>query len=233
MQLLLTPGPLTTSYTVKAAALRDLGSRDTAFTAVIDRVCAGLLQIAEVSEPQYACVPMQGSGTFAVEAVLSTIVPRDSKVLIVANGAYGLRMVSICKAHSIDYTLAEFGDNERCDAAAVDKVLSSDGGEHTLVAMVHSETTSGIINDVHSVGEVCKARGGRTFFVDAMSSFGGTEDLSMTRSGISFLVSSANKCIEGIPGFSFVLGETSRLTQAKGNARTLSLDIVSQWSASS
>jgi len=97
-----------------------------------------------------------------------------------------------------------------------------------MVAMVHSETTSGIINNVHKVGQVCKAQGGRLFFVDAMSSFGAVEDLNMMRSGISFLVSSSNKCIEGIPGFSYVLANTSHLMQAKGNARTLVLDLVEQ-----
>ncbi len=153
-KLLFTPGPLLTSPTVKQAMLRDLGSRDVAFINVIKEVRSGVLKLAGVDPKQFTMVPVQGSGTFGVEATLSTAVPRNGSVLIVANGAYGQRMEKICKAAGIKHRLLLYPDDTAPSAVDIERCLSEMGSECTHVAMVHSETTSGIINDIHSVGSV-------------------------------------------------------------------------------
>lgn len=223
---LFTPGPLTCSFTTKMAATRDLGSRDTQFINIIKEVRGGLLEVAGVSPSEFTTVPVQGSGTFGIEAVLSSTVPQDKSLLILANGAYGVRMSLMCKAHSIKFTMLEYDDNQFPDKDELENVLNNDNGEHSHVAVIHSETTSGIVNDVGAIGSIAK-KFGRTFIVDAMSSFGA---IPVSFDNIDFLVSSSNKCIEGIPGFSFAICRKSELEKAKGNARSLSLDLHAQWS---
>jgi 2-aminoethylphosphonate-pyruvate transaminase len=224
-KLLFTPGPLTTSFTVKAAMLSDLGSRDVAFTNTIKTVCQGLLDVAGVSEKDWTVVPVQGSGTFAVESVITSSVPRkNGKLLIIANGAYGLRIGQMAKIHQIDHTLLSWAPNESPVLATIEQALRE--GAHTHVVMVHSETTSGIINDVFSVGKLVKQYG-RSFIVDAMSSFGAIP-VDLEAANVDFIVSSANKCIEGVPGFAFAICRKSALATCKGNARVLALDLEAQ-----
>ena len=224
---LFTPGPLTTSATVKAAMLRDLGSRDSEFIGIVKDIRTRLLACAGVQmDAGYEVVLLQGSGTYGVEAVITTAVPRQGKLLVMVNGAYGARIVKMAQVHGIDHraeTLAEdraFSANDVVRWLAADKLI-------THVAVVHSETTTGLMNPIEEIG-AATAQQGRSLIVDAMSSFGGVEiDLEAVHA--DWLVSSSNKCIEGVPGFAFVIAKNSALVAAEGQARTLSLDVVAQW----
>ena len=210
---LLTPGPLTTTDTVKEEMLVDRCTWDDDYKAVTQKIRRQLLQLGHVSEDDYTVVLMQGSGTFGVESVLSSVVGDEDKVLICSNGAYGVRMTQICDRNRIPYVhYAEHYDRIP-DPARVAQLLAQDPAI-THVAMVHSETTSGILNDIQSVGKVVRDAG-RTFIVDAMSSFGGV-DIPVSDWGIDFLVSSANKCIQGVPGFSFILCRRDKLAGERG-----------------
>jgi 2-aminoethylphosphonate-pyruvate transaminase len=218
---------LTTSATVKEAMLHDPGSRDADFIQLVQSIRGQLLDLAGVSQTQgYECVLMQGSGTFGVESVLSSIIPAGGKLLVLVNGAYGQRMITMAARHSIAVVELCCPEDTRPDASALDRALAGDPAI-THVAAVHCETTSGIINPVESLGEVVR-RHQRTFIVDAMSSFGAVP-LDFQKAAIDFLVSSANKCIEGVPGFSFIIARREKLLQARGQARTLSLDLHDQW----
>ena len=179
-----------------------------------------------MSEKDYTVVLMQGSGSFGVESVITSVVGDDEKLLIVANGAYGERMVDIAEHTRISYALYEEEYDKIPSAERVEKLLEEDPAI-THVAMVHSETTSGILNDIASVAEVVKAAG-KTMIVDAMSSFGGV-DIEVGKLGIDFIISSANKCIQGVPGFSFIICNRQKLMESAGKARSLSLDLYDQW----
>jgi 2-aminoethylphosphonate-pyruvate transaminase len=224
---LFTPGPLTTSLTVKQAMLRDLGSRDHEFIAAVKEVRRQLLAVAGVSQEQgYEAVPMQGSGTFGVEAVVTCAAPPDGKWLVVSNGAYGDRIARIAGVNRIEHAVLKFAEDSRPDPADVDRQLAQDPAI-TGVAVVHCETTTGIMNPVQEIGHVVK-RHGKTYFIDSMSAFGAVA-FDLPACGADFLVSSANKCIEGVPGFSFCVCRRDALLRTKGWSRTLSLDLYDQW----
>ena len=223
---LLTPGPLTTTDTVKQEMLVDRCTWDDDYKAVTQKIRRQLLELAHVSEDDYTAVLMQGSGTFGVESVLTSVVGDQDKVLICSNGAYGKRMTDICTHSRIPFLHYAQDYDKVPDAAHMAQLLAQDSSI-THVAMVHSETTSGILNDIQSVGKVVRDAG-RTFIVDAMSSFGGV-DIPVSDWGIDFLVSSANKCIQGVPGFSFILCRRDKLLSSEGKARSLSLDLLDQW----
>jgi 2-aminoethylphosphonate-pyruvate transaminase len=220
-KLLFTPGPLTTSATVKAAMLRDVGSRDAEFIAAVGEIRAALLQLAGAS-PDYDCVLMQGSGTFALESVISSAIPRDGRLLVLVNGAYGRRIAHIARVHSIAVETHETPENRRITPNGLPPLS---GFSHVFV--VHCETTTGILNPVAEIGQAV-ARAGACFMVDAMSSFGAIS-VDPDAAAIDFLVSSSNKCIEGVPGFGFILGRRSRFEECAGRARTVSLDLHAQW----
>ena len=223
---LLTPGPLTTTDTVKGEMMVDRCTWDDDYKVVTQKIRRQLLELAHVSEDDYTAVLMQGSGTFGVESVLTSVVGDQDKVLICSNGAYGKRMTDICAHSRVPYVHYVQDYDKVPDAAHVARLLEQDPSI-THVAMVHSETTSGILNDIQSVGKVVRDAG-RTFIVDAMSSFGGV-DIPVADWGIDFLVSSANKCIQGVPGFSFILCRRDKLLASQGKARSLSLDLLDQW----
>lgn len=223
---LLTPGPLTTTDTVKREMLVDRCTWDEDYKAVTQKIRRQLLELGHVSEDDYTVVLMQGSGTFGVESVLNSVVGAQDKVLICSNGAYGERMTQMCQRAQIPFSHYAQPYDQIPEAAQVARLLAEDPAI-THVAMVHSETTSGILNDIQSVGKVVKDAG-RVFLVDAMSSFGGV-DIPVADWGIDFLVSSANKCIQGVPGFSFILCRRDQLLASEGKARTLSLDLLDQW----
>lgn len=223
---LLTPGPLTTTETVKEEMLVDHCTWDDDYKEITQEIRANLLRLAHVSEPEYTAVLMQGSGTFGVESVLTSSTGKKDKILIASNGAYGRRMADICEHAGISYTLYTERNDRRPDPEKIDRLLKEDPSL-THVSMVHSETTSGILNDIAAVARVVKAAG-KIFVVDAMSSFGGV-DIPVKEWGIDFLISSANKCIQGVPGFSFILARRDRLEECKGNACSLSLDLYDQW----
>jgi 2-aminoethylphosphonate-pyruvate transaminase len=225
-KLLFSPGPLTTSATVKGAMLRDLGSLDSEFLATVRNIRMRLLDLGPYPREDYECILMQGSGTFVVESVVSSAIPRDGKLLVLVNGAYGRRIAQTARIHGISLDVFEVAENKKFTAALVAEYLASASGI-THVAVVHCETTSGMLNQVEQIGHVVNAAGA-SYIVDAMSSFGAVP-IDMVGSHIDFLVSSANKCIEGVPGFGFVLANRRALDSAKGNARTLSLDLYDQW----
>ncbi|MBX3239202.1 MAG: 2-aminoethylphosphonate--pyruvate transaminase [Chitinophagaceae bacterium] len=225
--LLFTPGPLTTSVTVKQAMLQDYGSRDFAFVKAVKDIRDGLLELANVSRDKgYECVIVQGSGTFGVESVISSVVGERDKLLILVNGAYGERIAKMAKIHKLNHHIVRFEEDAIVTPEVVESYLKEDAAI-THVACIHSETTTGLFNPVKDIGAVCK-KYGKVFIVDAMSSFGGVV-MDMADMYIDFLVSSSNKCIEGVPGFAFALCKRSELEKAKGQGRSLSLDLYDQW----
>lgn len=223
---LLTPGPLTTTETVKKEMLFDHCTWDDDYKKITLSIREKLLELAHVSEPEYTVVLMQGSGTFGVEAVLTSVLGEGETLLIVANGAYGERMGDIAAHGKIPYLMYREEYDKVPSAERIQAILE-EHPEITHVSMVHSETTSGILNDIASVAKVVKTAG-RTFIVDAMSSFGGV-DIPVGELGIDFIISSANKCIQGVPGFSFIICRRDKLIESKGKARSLSLDLYDQW----
>jgi 2-aminoethylphosphonate-pyruvate transaminase len=223
--LLLTPGPLTTRTETKQAMLRDWGSRDEGFIALTSRVRARLLALAQADDA-YSCVPLQGSGTFAVEAALGTLVPRDGKTLVLVNGAYGRRMANILARMGRAYVTLETPEDETPAADDVDALLAVDT-EISDVALVHCETTSGILNPLAEIASVVAAHK-RRLLIDAMSSFGGIP-IDAAHLPFDALMASANKCLEGVPGIGFVIARRERLAASEGNAHSLSLDLAAQW----
>ncbi len=224
---LFTPGPLTTSATVKEAMLTDLGSRDTAFIGAVREIREGLLALAGVSQERgWEAVLMQGSGTFCVESVLSSSLPRDGALLVARNGAYGARIATIARCHGVPVVEVVCGEGSPVDPAAVEAAVR-EHPELTHLAVVHCETTSGVLNPVEEVGAIARAHG-LTYFVDSMSAFGAVP-IDLEACHVDFLVSSANKCIEGVPGFGFALCRRAALDACEARARSLSLDLYAQW----
>lgn len=226
-KLLFTPGPLTTSHTVKEAMLRDLGSRDFEFIHLVKEIRSELLDLGQVSQQKgYECVIMQGSGTFGVEAVISSALAKDGHLLVLVNGAYGERIAQMAKVHGIRYDVMTYAENESPSVSDLDDFLSENPSV-THVAVIHCETTTGIFNPIAQYGAVI-AKHGKRYIVDAMSSFGAVP-VDLTECRIDFLVSSSNKCIEGVPGFSFALVKNDALMECEGRARSLSLNLFAQW----
>lgn len=223
--VLLTPGPLSTTKSVKAAMLRDWCTWDREYNDIVQGIRARLTTLA-TAEPGYTAVLIQGSGTFAVEAAITTMMPESGKLLVLANGAYGRRMALIARRCRIPCRIEEYGELVAPDPAGVAAILAADSSI-SHVAVVHCETTTGMLNPVEEIGLAVK-RAGRHYLVDAMSSFGGIP-LDMAAIGADYLVSSANKCIQGVPGFGFVLAREEVLAGTAGQARSLSLDLYDQW----
>ena len=223
--LLFTPGPLTTSATVKAAMQHDVGSRDTDFIELVAGIRAELLRIAGVSREQgYEAVLMQGSGTFGLESVISSVIPREGRFVVLANGAYGERMATIAERSGISTRLARWPENESPDPASVQHLIEEEPAA-THVAIVHCETTTGILNPIDEIAHIVKAAG-REFIVDAMSSFGGVP-IDLNKLGIDYVISSPNKCLESVPGFAFVLARRASAPPSPKTAREASAWICS------
>lgn len=222
---LLTPGPLTTTLSVREAMLVDRCTWDDDYKAMTQDIRTRLLKLAHVGN-DYTTVLMQGSGTFGVESVLSSLPGENDHVLVLVNGAYSKRMCDILERHHIRHSKIDFKWDEIPDASTVASYLI-EHPEVTMVSMVHNETTTGLLNDIASIAQVVKASN-RTMIVDAMSSFGAV-DIDVEKLKIDVVISSANKCIQGVPGFSFIIVKKDVLIASKGNARTLSLDLYDQW----
>jgi len=224
---LLTPGPLTTSLSVKQAMLHDYGSRDASFIDLNARILERLVAIIH-GEGSYVSVPLQGSGTFAVEAMIGNFVPADGKLLILINGAYGQRVAKICDYYRRSYRVQESAEDVPVDCAQLDATL---GADHDIshVVVVHCETTSGILNPIAEVAQVA-ARHARSLLIDSMSAFGA---LPLDAREIEFdaVVASSNKCLEGAPGMGFCVARESALVAAEGNSPSLVLDLYDQWRA--
>ncbi len=225
-KVLFTPGPLTTSRTVKQAMLRDLGSRDFEFIELVREIRRRLLELAQVDNGDYEAILMQGSGTFGIEAVISSVTPPDGKWLIIINGAYGRRMAHIAGVLQIPVVALEYPEDAQPELEDIASALGAHD-DVTHVGVVHCETSTGMVTDIQAIGRLAAASGKR-FFVDAMSSFGAIP-IDVAGCAIDYLVSSANKCIEGVPGFSFIIARRSALLETEGYARSVSLDILSQW----
>lgn len=224
---LLTPGPLTTSLSVKQAMLHDYGSRDASFIDLNARILERLVAIIH-GEGSYVSVPLQGSGTFAVEAMIGNFVPADGKLLILINGAYGQRIAKICDYYRRSYRVQESAEDVPVDCAQLDATL---GADHDIshVVVVHCETTSGILNPIAEVAQVA-ARHARSLLIDSMSAFGA---LPLDAREIEFdaVVASSNECLEGAPGMGFCVARESALVAAEGNSPSLVLDLYDQWRA--
>lgn len=226
-KLLFTPGPLTTSPAVKEAMLRDLGSRDYEFIDTVNHIRTDLLRLAKVSKSDgFESVIIQGSGTFGIESVISSVIPQDGNLLTIINGAYGERISKIAEIHQIPQIKLVFPENEWPDLAKIEEVLQLNP-QISHIAVVHCETTTGIINPVEAIG-ILSQYYRKAFIVDAMSSFGAVP-VNVNESFIDFLISSSNKCIEGVPGFSFVIANKEKLAKSQGLARSLVLDLYAQW----
>ena len=224
---MLTPGPLTTTESVKAAMMSDWCTWDKDYNeGIVEVIRKKLVGIASSRPEEYTAVLMQGSGTFCVEATLGSVVRPEDNLLVATNGAYGKRMGVIAEYYKLNSHVMKFEETEAVDPKAIDEYLA-EHKEVTHVSVVHCETTTGILNPLADIAAVVK-RHGKTLIVDAMSSFGGVP-IDMAALGIDFLISSANKCIQGVPGFGFIIARKSLLEQCKGVARSLSLDIYDQW----
>ncbi|MEO8559407.1 MAG: 2-aminoethylphosphonate--pyruvate transaminase [Rhodospirillales bacterium] len=223
--LLLTPGPLTTSRAVKQVMVHDWGSRDATFLRINKAVIERITQLAG-GEGTHATVPLQGSGTFAVEAMLTTFVPNNGKILLLINGAYGHRAKKICDIAGRANAVLETPEDTPPDLAKLDAFLSADK-DITHVFAVHCETTSGVLNPIAEIAATVQ-RHGRRLLIDAMSAFGA---LPIDAKSVAFdaLAASSNKCLEGVPGLGFVVCSLEALPQTKGNATTLVLDLHDQW----
>ena len=222
--ILLTPGPLTTSARTRQAMRVDWGSWDARFNQLTASVCAQLLAIINGADSHH-CVPLQGSGTFAVEAAIGTLVPRDGKVLVLINGAYGKRLAKICEVLGRDFTTVETAEDEPASAADVERLLHADPAI-THVALIHCETSTGLLNPLAQIAQVVKQHGKR-LIVDAMSSFGA---LPIDAHEVPFdaLIAASGKCLEGVPGMGFVFAEKHALGAAQGNCHSLAMDLFEQ-----
>ena len=205
--------------------LRDLGSRDVEFIGLLKDIRHKLVELGQANPDEYTAVLMQGSGTFGLEAVISSTVPPDGKLLVIINGAYGKRLAKIASVLKIDTVTLEYPENTTPDIQEIEDMLKTDT-DITNVSVVHCETTTGIINPIGEIGKFV-AKSSAKYFVDAMSSFGAVP-VNLAKCNIDYLVSSANKCIEGVPGFSFVLCKLSSLKETAGYSRSLSFDLLAQ-----
>jgi 2-aminoethylphosphonate-pyruvate transaminase len=220
--ILLTPGPLTTSTATKLAMVRDWGSRDTGFIQINRRVRELLLKIID-GEKTHVCVPLQGSGTFVVEAMLGTMVPKNGHVLVPQNGAYCKRIAKICSILGRRTTALEYEERQPVKPADIDAALKKDPSI-THVALVHCETSTGVLNPLKEISQIV-ARHGRSLLVDAMSSFAALP----IEGPFDALVAASGKCLEGPPGMGFALIRKTALEKCTGNSPSLVLDLYDQW----
>lgn len=222
---LLTPGPLTTTPSVKEAMLRDWGSWDSELRSLVAGIREQLLKIADAAKG-FECVLLQGSGSYGIEAALGSFAPKDKKTLMLTNGAYGVRAIKALGYMNREFITYETDELEVPSAEAVEALLDANA-DIGAVFMVQCETTSGIVNPIENIAAVAR-KSGAVFILDAMSSFGAL-DISMKRMGIDILISSANKCIEGVPGFSYVIARRDLLELSQGHSHSLALDLHEQW----
>lgn len=223
--ILLTPGPLTTSLQTKQAMLRDWGSWDAAFNGITASLCRDLVDIVSGGD-DYVCVPLQGSGTFSVEAAIGNVVPRNGKVLVPNNGAYCARILKICKYLNRAAVELPVPEDQPATGAMIAAALDADPSI-THVAQVHCETGAGVLNDLVGIAQACKARG-KGLIVDAMSSFAALP-IDVASAPFDALIAASGKCLEGVPGMGFVILRKPVLEGCAGNAHSLALDLHDQY----
>lgn len=223
--ILLTPGPLTTSLLTKTAMLRDWGSWDTSFNTMTAAMREHLLDIVN-GHGSHTCIPMQGSGTFSIEAAVNTLLPRAGHMLVLINGAYGKRMARLVHMMGRQVSTFETAEDVPITAMDVEQLLLADNSI-THVGLIHCETSTGILNPLKDIAQTVQHHG-RSLIVDAMSSFGA---MKIDAQEIPFdgLVAASGKCIEGPPGVGFVIVRNGALHQCAGNSQSLSLDLYDQW----
>jgi 2-aminoethylphosphonate-pyruvate transaminase len=223
--ILLTPGPLTTSAETKAAMQSDWGSWDQAFNTLTASVCSDLLSIANASA-EHVCVPLQGSGTFSVEAALGTLVPKKGKVLVPENGSYCKRIVKILEYLGREVVVLAHAETEPANLTRIDEALRADPSI-THVAQVHCETGTGILNPLAEIATLVASHG-RRLIIDAMSSYAA---LPIDAKTLPFdgLIAASGKCLEGVPGMGLVLANRKSLEASVGNSHSLALDLCDQW----
>lgn len=224
--LLLTPGPLSTSESVRQAMLHDWCTWDDQYNKEIVQVIRERLVKLATHHDNYTSVLMQGSGTASVEATIGSVLGKQDKLLVIDNGAYGARITEIADYLQINCVQLKQKETEQVDLPQFERLLSEDNSI-THVAMVHCETTTGMLNPLYEFCKIAKAYN-KIVIIDAMSSFGGIE-FDIGDLNIDFMISSANKCIQGVPGFGFVIAKQSCMQQCQGQARSLSLDLYAQW----
>jgi 2-aminoethylphosphonate-pyruvate transaminase len=225
--ILLTPGPLTTTLQTKQAQLRDYGSRDIAFIEMTAGLVTQLNDIVHGGD-DHACVLMQGSGTFSVEAALGTLVPKSGHILVCINGEYGKRIAKICEIIQRRHKILPTAEDQPTTAKMVDEALAADASI-THVSIVHCETSTGILNPLEEIAAVV-AKHQRGLFIDAMSSFGAL-DIDARKLRFDGVVAASGKCLESVPGMGFAILRKAALEQCKGNCHSLSLDLYDQWQA--
>jgi len=224
-KILLTPGPLTTTLRTKLAMLKDWGSWDADFNAVTASVRASLLSIIH-GHDSHVVVPLQGSGTFSVEAAVATLVPRDGHVLVLDNGAYCKRAARLTQLMGRRVTVLDFDEAQPVSATVLDAHLTTDASI-THVVLIHCETGAGVLNPLQAVADVCAAHG-KGLIVDAMSSFGALEiDARSTR--FDALIAASGKCLEGVPGMGFVFIRKAVLDHCAGQSQSLAMDLHDQY----
>lgn len=224
-KILLTPGPLTTSLRTKLAMLRDWGSWDAEFNTVTAGLRNSLLQIVHGAD-SHVVVPLQGSGTFSVEAAVATVVPREGHVLVLDNGAYCKRAARLSSMMGRRCTVIGFDEAQPVSAARLDASLQADASI-THVVLIHCETGAGVLNPLQAVADVCE-RHRKGLIVDAMSSFGALAiDARTTR--FDALIAASGKCLEGVPGIGFVFIRKAVLDGCAGNCQSLAMDLHDQY----
>lgn len=223
--LLLTPGPLTTTKTVKKAMMKDWCTWDDDYNNLVQDLRKRLLNLANLDPQKYSAILMQGSGTFAVESVIGSSISPEDKLLVIANGAYGKRIGEISNVLKHNYKLLDFGETGSVNLEILEETIKEE--KFTHIAVVHCETTTGRLNPIDKIGILAK-KYNLTYIVDAMSSFGGIS-IDIEKIDCDFLISSSNKCIQGVPGFGFIIGKIDAIKKCENNAKSLSLDLYSQW----
>ena len=223
---LLTPGPLSTSSSVKNVMLTDWCTWDDEYKELVQNMRRKILEVGEANTDEYTAVLMQGSGTFGVEAMIGSVIKDKDKLLILSNGVYGQRIKEIAEITGKNYEYMEFPYDICINKKTAEKIIEN--SEATHIVMVHCETTTGILNNIAEIAEFCKSNN-KIFLVDAMSSYGGIP-IDFAKNNIAFLVSSSNKCIQGVPGFSFIICKKEAIKGCKGVSHSLSLDLYDQWS---
>ncbi|MEI6301298.1 MAG: 2-aminoethylphosphonate--pyruvate transaminase [Betaproteobacteria bacterium] len=223
--ILLTPGPLTTSLATKQAMLRDWGSWDASFNAITASLCQDLVAVVN-GEASHVCVPLQGSGTFSVEAAIGTLVPRNGKVLVPQNGAYCQRILKICKYLGRDAVELAIAEDKHPTGKMIADALDADPSI-THVAQVHCETGAGVLNPLADIAAEC-ARRGKGLIIDAMSSFGAIA-IDVRKIPFEALIAASGKCLEGVPGMGFVIIRKATLEKCAGNSHSLAMDLHDQW----
>lgn len=223
--ILLTPGPLTTSDRTRQAMLRDWGSWDGDFNQITTRIRQNVLRIVK-GEATHECVPMQGSGTFSVEAAIGTLTSKNAHVLVPNNGAYCARLARISKVLGRKTSTIDYSEAQQVSPADVDAALTADPSI-THVALVHCETGAGVLNPLHEIALVV-AKHGRGLIIDAMSSFGAIE-IDACKTPFDAVIAASGKCLEGVPGMGFVIARRTVLERCEGNSHSLALDLYDQW----